>query len=216
MSDEPDPFYSVMEAKGAYNRYATIPVGGAALAIPFLEKAARQITLEDEARPIVIADYGSSQGKNSLAPMAIAIQKLRLRVPQERPILVFHIDQPANDFNSLFEVLSSDANRYSLKEANVFPCAIGRSFYEQVLPNASVHLDGARMRPCGCDVCLVSFPVISFRPLAQARSALHSNNRPKKTGQLSSHVGRLRCGPALDWLSCSQIFQRIGRAVSRR
>lgn len=36
--------------------------------------------------------------------------------------------------------LSSDPDRYVSDEANVFPCAIGRSFYEQVLPLDSVHL----------------------------------------------------------------------------
>jgi hypothetical protein len=140
VSQEPRSFYGAMEAKGAYNRHATIQVGGAALAFPFLEKAAQQIELDDQDQPVVIVDYGSSQGKNSLAPMTLAIQNLRPRLQRERPILVFHVDQPSNDFNSLFEVLSSNPDRYSLDDANVFPCAIGRSFDEQVLPSGSVHL----------------------------------------------------------------------------
>jgi hypothetical protein len=110
------------------------------LAIPFLEKAAVQIAFASEDRSVVIADYGSSQGKNSLAPIQIAIRNLRPRITPNRPIIVFHVDQPSNDFNSLFEVLSSDPDRYALDGANVFPCAIGRSFYEQVLPPDSVHL----------------------------------------------------------------------------
>jgi len=48
--------------------------------------------------------------------------------------------RPPGDFNSLFEVLTSDPDRYVLNQLNVFPCAIGRSFYEQVLPAESVHL----------------------------------------------------------------------------
>jgi hypothetical protein len=72
--------------------------------------------------------------------MQIAIRNLRTRVGPNRPIFVFHVDQPSNDFNSLFEVLSSDPDRYALDELNVFPCAIGRSFYEQVLPPDSLHL----------------------------------------------------------------------------
>jgi hypothetical protein len=36
--------------------------------------------------------------------------------------------------------LSSDPGRYAVAGANVFPCAIGRSFYEQVLPSDSAHL----------------------------------------------------------------------------
>ena len=49
----------------------------------------------------MIADYGSSQGKNSLAPMGIAIGNLRPRLGPNRPIFVFHVDQPSNDFNTL-------------------------------------------------------------------------------------------------------------------
>jgi hypothetical protein len=64
--------------------------------------------------------------------MRIAIRNLRERLAPDRPIAVFHIDQPSNDFNSLFEVLSSDLDRYVLDEPNVLPSAVGRSFYEQV------------------------------------------------------------------------------------
>jgi hypothetical protein len=132
--------HGVMEGKGAYNKHAEIPAGGAALATPLLETAVRKIALDPEDRPVIIADYGSSQGKNSLAPMQIAIRNLRPRLGPNRPIFVFHIDQPSNDFNSLFEVVSCDPDRYALDGGNVFPCAIGRSFYEQVLPPDSVHL----------------------------------------------------------------------------
>lgn len=131
---------SVMEAKGAYNKHSRIPAEGAALATPFLEKAVSKTALGSEDQPVVIADYGSSQGKNSIAAMQIAIRNLRLRIRPNRSIVVFHIDQPSNDFNTLFEVLNADPDRYSRDEPNVFPCAIGRSFYEQVLPPDSVHL----------------------------------------------------------------------------
>ena len=131
---------SVMEGKGAYNKYAKLPAGGAALALPLLEKAIQNLKLDLGGRPVVIADYGSSQGKNSLAPMQFAIRNLRPRIGENHPILVFHIDQPTNDFNSLFELLATDPDRYTLGEPRVFPCAIGRSFYEKVLPPESVHL----------------------------------------------------------------------------
>ncbi|MFZ0594076.1 MAG: hypothetical protein WAM39_26705 [Bryobacteraceae bacterium] len=134
------PNHGVMEGKGFYNRHARIPAGGAALALPLLEKAVESIELDRGDQPIVIADYGSSQGKNSLAPIRVAIENLRTRLDPNRPIFVFHIDQPSNDFNTLFEVLDADPDRYSLDEPNVFPCAIGRSFYEKVLPPQSVHL----------------------------------------------------------------------------
>ena len=132
--------HGVMEGDGAYNKHALPQAAGAALASLFLQKAVEKIALESGDQPVVIADYGSSQGKNSLVPVGSAIRKLRSQIGPSRPICVFHIDQPSNDFNSLFEVLSSDPDRYVLNETNVFPCAIGRSFYEQVLPPESVHL----------------------------------------------------------------------------
>jgi hypothetical protein len=129
-----------MEGMGAYNRHARLPAAGAAVALPLLEKAVRNAELDTGDRPVVIADYGSSQGKNSMIPVGVAIRGLRHRVGPHRSIAVFHIDQPSNDFKTLFEVLDADPDRYVLDEPNVFPAAIGRSFYENVLPPGSVDL----------------------------------------------------------------------------
>ena len=52
--------------------------------------------------------------------------------------MVYHVDLPINDFNSLFRVLSSDIQGYGQDEPNVFSAAVGRSFYENVLPADSV------------------------------------------------------------------------------
>jgi SAM dependent carboxyl methyltransferase len=140
MPNEPTPSHGVMEGGGAYNKYAKLPAGGAALALPLLGRAVPKVELDTGNQPVVIADYGSSQGKNSLIPMQVAIRILRNRLGPNRPISVFHIDQASNDFNSLFEVLDADPDRYVLHDPNVFPSAIGRSFYESVLPPGSVHL----------------------------------------------------------------------------
>ena len=62
---------AVMEGGGSYNRHAGVPAGGAYLALPFLEQAVQNLALGGGNEPIVIADYGSSQGKNSLAPCVL-------------------------------------------------------------------------------------------------------------------------------------------------
>ncbi len=140
MSNEREPSHGVMEGGGSYNRNARVPAGGGTLALPFLEQAVQNVTLDRGDEPIVIADYGSSQGKNSLAPMRAAIKALRARVGPDRPISVVHVDQAANDFNTLFDVLHCDPERYSVGDPNIFPSAIGRSFYESVFPREHVHL----------------------------------------------------------------------------
>jgi hypothetical protein len=142
MPKELEPSHGVMEGNGSYNRHATLPADGAATALPLLERAIQQLDLDhgDGPGPIVVADYGSSQGKDSMFPMHVAIKGLRKRVGPDRAISVFHIDQPTNDFNSLFKVLASDQDRYVVDEPDVYPAAIGKSFYEKVLPANSVHL----------------------------------------------------------------------------
>ena len=139
MTNERRATHGVMEGRGAYNRHAKLQADGGAVAMPQLEKAIRNVEVSGES-PIVIADYGSSQGKNSLSPMKAAITAFRVRIGRERAISVFHVDQPTNDFNSLFELLDTDPARYDADDPNVYPAAIGRSFYESVLPPGSVHI----------------------------------------------------------------------------
>jgi SAM dependent carboxyl methyltransferase len=140
MSNERESSHGVMEGGGSYNLHARIPAEGGSLALPLLEEAVRKIAIKRGDQPIVIADYGSSQGKNSLAPMGAAIKILRARLGPDRPIVVVHVDQAANDFNTLFNVLHSDPERYSVNDPNIFPSAIGRSFYESDFPREHVHL----------------------------------------------------------------------------
>ena len=131
---------AAMEAGGFYNKYSLIPSGGGALALPHLERAVADVPLELIDEPIVIADYGSSQGLNSVATMRLAIESVRRRSGADRPIMVYHVDQPSNDFNALFGLLDQSPNRLTLHDSRVFPCAIGRSFYENVLPPNSVRI----------------------------------------------------------------------------
>ena len=95
------PASGAMEGGGAHNKHAKLQAGGSASALPCWERAVGRVALDHGDQPIVIADYGSSQGKNSLAPMRIAIEILRSRVGTDRPILVCHIDLAINDFMSV-------------------------------------------------------------------------------------------------------------------
>jgi hypothetical protein len=130
----------VTEARGSYNRHAATQAAGGALALPLLEKAVQALTLESDEGPIVIADYGSSQGRNSLAPIRTAIAAFRRRAHAHRPICVVHVDVVENDFSTLFDVLDTAPENYISDDPDVFPSAIGRSFYRPVLPPGHVHL----------------------------------------------------------------------------
>jgi hypothetical protein len=129
-----------MEGHGVYNRSSQVQAAGSSPALSLLEQAATQAALAPAPEPIVIADYGSSQGHNSLAPMRVAIAALRRRTGPGRAISIVHTDLPDNDFAVLFRMLAEDPESYQRGDPLVFASAIGRSFYEQVLPAASVTL----------------------------------------------------------------------------
>ena len=129
-----------MEGRGAYNRSSSVQAAGSLPAVALLERAAHAAALPPSPQPVVIADYGSSEGHNSLAPIAAAIGALRERIGRERAIFVFHTDLPGNDFTALFQTLANDPNSYLQNDPAVFPAAVGRSYFEQILPPSSVTL----------------------------------------------------------------------------
>jgi hypothetical protein len=141
MSDSPEFEKPVpMEGHGVYNRSSLVQAAGLSPAVPLLELAARVVALSAAPEPVVIADYGSSEGHNSLGPLSAAISALRERVGPDRAISVVHTDLPENDFTALFQTLVADPNSYLRGDPAVFPSAVGKSFYEQILPASHVTL----------------------------------------------------------------------------
>jgi hypothetical protein len=138
MSSDTRTVTTAMQGGGFYNRNSDVQAAGIALALPYLEEAARSIPLGN-GEPIVIADYGSSQGRNSMRPIGLAIEALRERAPG-RLVEVVHTDQPSNDFAALFKALRDEPNSYLEGRAGIFASATGRSYFEPLLPPERVHL----------------------------------------------------------------------------
>jgi hypothetical protein len=127
-----------MEGGGFYNRHSALQAGGVAGLLPLIAEAARSVPIGSE--PVVLADYGSSQGRNAMGPMRVAIEELRRRLGPDRPIQIIHTDLPGNDFAALFTALEDDPASYMSGASRVFPSAVGRSYFEPILPPASVHI----------------------------------------------------------------------------
>jgi hypothetical protein len=127
-----------MEGGGFYNRHSAMQAAGISRLLPYWEKAAREVDIDEG--PFVIADYGSSQGRNSMAPMRIAIEELRARTGRQTTVEVIHTDLPSNDFAALFGALEEDPGSYMAGAVNIFPSAVGRSYVQPILPTGSVHL----------------------------------------------------------------------------
>jgi hypothetical protein len=130
---------SVMERGGYYNRNSSLQANAASTALGLLELAAAAIPLEGDG-PVRVVDYGSSQGRNSIAPMRIAIDAIRRRAGASRPIEVVHTDLPDNDFAALFSLITEDPASYLRDDPRVFPAAIGNSYFRPLFAPGTVHL----------------------------------------------------------------------------
>ncbi|MBI2705760.1 MAG: SAM-dependent methyltransferase [Actinobacteria bacterium] len=138
MSGELNEHEAVMSGHGFYNRHSVLQAAAAELGMAALRSAAAVVPISAPPQPLIVADYGCSQGQNSLRPMGESIAALRARTGD--PITVVHTDLPGNDFSALFESLAHDPASYLLTDGNAYALATGRSFYEEVLPPASVAL----------------------------------------------------------------------------
>lgn len=126
------------EAAGTPSR--RLQAAGLAHATAVFEQLAATVPLPPAPRPIVVTDYGAATGYNSLLPIGAAIAAFRRRTRPDQAVLVTHTDLPDNDFTALFRMLADDPDSYTRKDAASFPSAIGRSFYDQILPSQSVNL----------------------------------------------------------------------------
>jgi hypothetical protein len=129
-----------LEAGGAYSRGSRVQAAGLLPALNLFDAAARDVELPHPPQSIVIADYGASAGHNSLLPIGAAIGTIRQRTEHGRAICVVHTDVAENDYTTLFHTLATDPNSYLRDDPDVFPSAVGRSFYQRLLPSSTVTL----------------------------------------------------------------------------
>ena len=127
-------------ASASYTASSRLQAAGLRPAMAIFEEAASVVPVPRAPQPIVIADYGAATGHNSLLPICAAIEVLRKRTRPDQSVLVIHTDLPENDFTAMFRTLAEDPDTYLGKDSATFASAIGRSFYEQVMPSGSVHL----------------------------------------------------------------------------
>lgn len=96
-------------------------------------------SLAVDSGPFVISDMGCADGGTSLNMIEAVIRAVQTR-DCGREVAVVYTDQPRNDFNALFQILSGDSDfkSYLQQLQNVFVTACGTSFYEQMLPSGTL------------------------------------------------------------------------------
>ncbi len=124
-----------MKGGGFYDDHSAPQMATIAAVLPWLDESIAQMELPQPGWPIVVADFGCSEGRNSIAAAGRIIAALRAR--DRRPIQTVHSDLPTNNFNQLF------ANLYPggeppFSEPDVFSAAVGGSMFDQLLPANTV------------------------------------------------------------------------------
>jgi len=119
---------------GFYNANSSAQMAAIAHVLPWIAEALREIDLASMTGPVRLADFGCSEGANSIAVMRELIAALRPAT--DRPIETVHSDLPTNDFSQLFLALRPDGAS-TFGDANVFSCAVGGSMFDQLLAPAS-------------------------------------------------------------------------------
>lgn len=125
-----------MTGHGYYDANSQTQWNAIEAVLPMLDNAAARFPLQD-AGVITFADYGCSEGRNSVAVMAKALQTALLRTAL--PVQTVHSDLPTNDFGNLFQTLRPHGHSVFGSD-RVFSSAVGGSMYDQLRPDRSVHL----------------------------------------------------------------------------
>jgi hypothetical protein len=129
-----------MKGGGYYDDHSEYQRATAASAGSFIPECVAAVQLPAEGQMFVIADYGSSTGRNSVASVRTAVDEVRARRPHQ-PIAVIHNDLSTNDWNELFANIASAPDSYARAAGpRAVPLASGVSFFEPAAPSASVHL----------------------------------------------------------------------------
>ncbi len=192
----PEPIESA-----SYSASSRLQAAGLIGAMAIFEEAASVVPLPKPPQPIVIADYGASTGHNSLLPIGAAIAVLRKRTRADHSVLVVHTDVPDNDFTAMFRTLAEDPDSYVRKDPATFASAVGRSFFEQIMPSSSVNLGWSSWAIQW--LSKVPAPIPDHIQVAYSSDesvrARRTPNRPHTTGMSSSLSAAGSCAEAAAW-----------------
>ena len=113
---------------GVYNSNSSPQLALIQASIPLIKTAVEHLDISPSPFPLIIADFGSSHGSNSVHVIKIIMDYIRESKATERSFLVVHNDLPSNNWKPLFDLLNEQNESF-------FGLSSGRSFYEQCLPS---------------------------------------------------------------------------------
>jgi len=128
---------SGMVGGGFYNANSAPQWKAIEAVLSLVDQAGETLPVDDGNGPLCLADFGCSEGLNSIAVMKRALGTVLPRT--DRPVQTIHSDLPTNDFSKLFLNLDGSGQR-PFGSGRVFSAAVGGSMFDQLLPDRSAHL----------------------------------------------------------------------------
>lgn len=125
-----------MVGQGFYDRNSAPQWRAIEAVLPWLGAAAASLPLDDQAPALTVADFGCSEGRNSLEVMRHLVPHLRAR--SDRPVLTVHSDLPTNDFSGLLARLRPGEG--PAIGTGVYSSVVPGSMFDQLLPPQSTHV----------------------------------------------------------------------------
>ncbi len=179
------PVTTGMIGQGFYNRNSAPLMSAIDHVLSWLDNAVTDLSLGDGAGTIGLADFGCSEGRNSIAVMRRLISGLRKRT--QRHILTAHSDLPTNDFSELFIGLRPGGQSV-FDDPGVSSCAVGGSMFDRLLPPRSLHIAMSMQSAFLVAVLSQSCPV-TFCQTGQVGSVVSGMSRQTNRPHLRSKHG---------------------------
>jgi hypothetical protein len=125
-----------MVGGGYYDAHSSFQAETAASVTQLLQQAVAALTMPADGQ-VIVADYGCSEGRNSMATVTTALDLLSAR--GAKGFGVVHNDLPTNDWNTLARNLSG-ADSYLAKVPQARALFAPRGFFEKVTTPSSITL----------------------------------------------------------------------------
>jgi len=130
------PVITGMLGHGFYNKHSAPQMAAVDYVLPWVDGAVSAMPLNEQPPTIGLADFGCSEGRNSILVMKRLVAAYRACTT--RPIQTVHSDLSTNDFSELFTGLRPEG-RSVFGDIGVYSSAVGGSMFDQLLPPGSLH-----------------------------------------------------------------------------
>jgi SAM dependent carboxyl methyltransferase len=119
-----------------YNQHSLTQRSYMVKKVPLVEESLKSALTITEG-PLRVADYGSSEGLNSMIFFKSVLENFRGY--SNREVFIIHTDVPENNWNALYNLINTSEDSY-LSLPGVYYSTIGKSFYSQLFPSQSIHV----------------------------------------------------------------------------